>query len=120
MGTWGSKTSATQLTTISDTIQWFDETPQCDVDEVLHVEVECNFAATPTDDLSVHIRRTLDDSSENWDDHDYMSLVIPNTVDPGKVSFDLGPGYKYRVGVQSTGATDDHTSADMSYSLGAV
>jgi len=112
---WGSKTSATQLTTISDTIQWFDATIELGFNEEAHVEVEYDPVASPTDDLSVHVRRTLDDSSENWDDVDYMAFVIPNDTDPAKRSFDLIGGYKYRIGVQSTGTSDDHTSADMAY-----
>lgn len=115
---WGSTVSATQLTTISDTIQWFDELIQVDTDEIAEVHVEYDPTSTPTDDLSVHVRRALEDSSENWDDFDVMSFTIENSVDPAKVSFVLGPGFKYRVGVQSTGSTDDHTSADMEYRIG--
>lgn len=112
---WGNKVSATQLTTLSDVIQWFDEIITLGYGEEAHVEVECDFAATPTDDLSVHVRRTLDDTSENWDDTDFISFIIDNGTDPNKVSFDLVGGYKYRIGCQSTGTTNDHTSADMSY-----
>lgn len=116
---WSNITSATQLTTISDTIQWFDEVIQVDPDEVGEVHVEFDPPATPTDDLSVHVRRALEASSENWDDFDLFGFVIENSVDPAKRSFTLPPGYKYRVGVQSTGTTDDHTSADMEYRIGS-
>jgi len=115
-----SKTHATQLGTISNTIQWFDATIVLSPEESAHVEVEADFVTTPTDDMAVHVRRTLDDSSENWDDVDYLGFVIENDVDPSKASFDLKGGYKYRIGVESTGATDDHTSADMWYRKNGV
>lgn len=114
---WSAITSATQLTTISDTIQWFDEFVELGFNEIAHVEVEYNPVGSPTDDLTVHVQRTLDDASENWDDVDYLSFLIPNDTDPAKRSFNLEAGYKYRVGVQSSGTTDDHTSADMSFRI---
>ncbi len=110
---WGAIESATQLVTLSDVIQWFSLTPTFAPGELAQVEVEYDPVATPTDDLSVHVRLTLDDSSENWDDEDFMSFVIPNTNDPAKKSFILSGIYKARIGVQSTGTTDDHTSADL-------
>ncbi len=112
---YNDKVNATQLTTLSNVIQWFDSLIKPNPGEQVHVEIEYDPVSTPTDDLSFHIRRTLDDTSENWDDEDYQSGTIPNGNDPNKISFDLAGGFKYRIGVQSTGATDDHTSADMSY-----
>ena len=111
---WGPKQNAAQLTTLSDVIQFFDLVPVFAPGESGQGEVEYDPVSTPTDNLSVHIQLTLDDSSENWDDEDFMSFTIPNTFDPAKKSFLLSGIYKARVGCQSTGTTDDHTSADFS------
>ena len=86
---WNSIESATQLTTLSDVIQWFSLTPTFTPGELAQVEVEYDPVSTPTDDLSVHVRLTLDDTSENWDDEDFIQFVIPNTFDPAKKSFIL-------------------------------
>lgn len=117
---WGTIQTATQLTTISDTIQWFDLVIQLNPGETAHVAIEYDPVSTPTDDLSVHVRTALEASSENWDDEDYTSFTIPNTNDPAKKSFTISGIYKFRVGVQSTGTTDDHTSADMEVRVDGV
>lgn len=112
---WSTKTSATQLTTISDSEQFFDQTPQLNPRELAHCEVEADFAATPTDHMRVNVYGTLDDSAENWDDTPIMSFLINKDTDPNKVSFIVAGVYKFRISVASTGTTDDHTSADFSF-----
>lgn len=114
-GSWGDKTASTQLTTLSDTLQYFTNTPQMNPGQTNHEEVECDFASTPTDNLEVQVQGTLDASSESWDETPITAFEIDNGTDPNKVSFLVSGFYKYRVGVQSTGATDDHTSADRNY-----
>ena len=111
---WGSKTSATQLTSIT-TEQFFDATPQLNPQEQVHCEVEVDFPTTPTDDAVVSIYGTLDESSENWDDTPLMAFTIDKGTDPNKMSWTMSGLYKFRVGVKRSGSTDTLTTADFSY-----
>lgn len=117
---WGSKTGATQLTSISDTEQFFDATPALNPRELCQVEVDVNFVGTPTDDMIISLYGTLDATSEDWDDTPFRQLAVSNAIDPNKVSFPVGGVYKFRVGVKASGSTDTHTSADMNYRLDGV
>ena len=116
---WGSKTNATQLTSIT-TIQYFTTTPTLNPGETLHCEVEANPPVTPTDDLLVHVYGTLDASSENWDDTPLMSFRIDKDTDPNKASFSISGLYKFRIGVVRDGSTDTYASADFSYRADGV
>lgn len=116
---WGSKTTATQLTAITTTELFFDQTPIINPGEFHHVEIEANPPATPTDDLRVSIYGTLDDSSENWDDTPRMVFIIDSGTDPNKKSFIISGIYKYRIGVVVDGATDTYV-ADMSFRADGV
>lgn len=116
---WGSKTSATQLTSIT-TIQYFDSVPTLDPGEWAHVQVDVNFPATPTDHAVVQVFTTLDDSSENWDDTPLHEFQIDKGTDPNAVSFLVSGVYKFRVGVKRSGSTDTLTSADLAYRLSGV
>lgn len=116
---WGSKTTATQLTSIT-TEQFFSATPTLNPGETLHCEVEANPPTTPTDDLIVAVYGTLDASSENWDDTPIMEFIIDKDTDPNKVSFLISGIYKFRVGVRRSGSTDTYTSADFSYRANGV
>jgi len=116
---WGSKTGSTQLTSVVDTEQFFSQTPQLNPGEVCHVEIEANPPATPVDDLLVAVYLTLDDATESWDETPYLSLRIENTPDPNKRSFIITDVYKFRVGVQSSGATDSWT-VDMNHRVDGV
>lgn len=111
---WGSKTSATQLTSIT-TEEFFDETPTLNPREIAHCEVTVDFPSSPTDNAVVSVYGTLDDSTEDWDDTPLMEFAIGNDSDPNKVSFIISGLYKFRVGVQRDGSTDTLTSADFSY-----
>jgi hypothetical protein len=113
---WVAKNSdATQLTAITETEQFFDEFPLPNPRELLNCEVEYDPPGTPTDALIVSIYRTLDDSSENWDDIPFMTFTIPNAPDPAKLSFDIMGTYKFRIGVKMDGSTDVTGVADFSY-----
>lgn len=117
---WGSKTSATQLTSVSSTEQFFDTLITLNPQETIHCEVEVDFVVTPTDDMIVAVYATLDASSESWDDAPIMEFVIDNGTDPNKVSFLVSGVYKIRIGVRASGGTDTHTSADLSYRADGV
>ncbi len=70
-----------------------------------------------TDDLTVHVVSTLDDSSEEWDTIDYLSFAMTSGSNGQSDirSFLLSGTYKVRVGVESSGGTDTHTTASFSY-----
>ena len=116
---WGPKTNATQLTAITTTEKFFDQTPTLNPYEIAHVEVEANPPATPTDNLQVSVYGTLDAATENWDDTPIMQFDIANAPDPNKVSFLVSGVYKFRVGVVVDGATDTYV-ADMAYRTNGV
>jgi len=114
---WDAVDSSTQLTTISDTYQYFDDVVTTTPAESCHMQVDVNYAGT-TDLMQVSVFTTLDTSTENWDDVPAITFTMGDaarTNDPEGISFVVSGFYKFRVGVQSTGVTDDHTSADMKY-----
>ena len=113
---WGAKdTSATLLTSIVGTEQFFNVFPQLTPGELIHCEVELDSVGSPTSELRVNVYGTLDDSTENWDDTPLMSFVIANAPDPNKVSFSMSNIYKFRIGVIREGGSDTITSADFSF-----
>ena len=111
---WGSKTSATQLTSIT-TEQFFSTLVTLNPGECAHVQVTADFPSTPTDHAVVSVYSTLDDSSEVWDLMPFQQFVIHNANDPNIASFIVTGVYKFRVGVMRTGSTDTITDADLSY-----
>ena len=111
---WGSKVSATQLTSIT-TEQFFDQKPTLTPGELLHCEVEYNPVGSPTDNLVVSVYGTLDAAAENWDDTPLFQLEVDNAIDPNKVSFPISGIYKFRIGVKRSGVADTITSADFSF-----
>ena len=115
---WGSKTDATQLTSVS-TVQYFTTTPTLNPGEVVHCEVQGNSSGT-TDNLLVEVFGTLDASGENWDDVPIMSFEIDCTSgNDEKASFVMKDIYKFRIGVTRVGSTDTFT-ADFSYRADGV
>lgn len=112
---WGSKQTATQLTGVGTTETFFDLTPQLTPGELVHVQITADNedASTVTDDLEVRVYTTLDDSTEDWDEHPDLTLTIsPDGVSAENKSFRVSGVYKFRVGVTSSGSTDTYT-ADM-------
>jgi len=118
-GAWGAVDSSTQLTTIADTYQYFDDVITTTPAEVCHLQVDVNYAGT-TDNMEVSIFSTLDDATENWDDTPVISFEMARGSDPEALSIVVTGLYRFRIGVQSTGATDDHTSADLKYRCDGV
>ena len=116
---WGAKQTSTQLTSIT-TEQFFTNTPALNPGELAHVQILCDFPASPTDNLVVSVFATLDDSSEVWDDVALLQFEIDNAVDQPEVSFTVTGVFKFRVGVKRSGTTDTITSADMSHRLDGV
>jgi len=113
---WGSKVTATQVTSITDTRQYFDTNITLNPGEIVQCQISASYGGT-TDDLTVHVVSTLDDSSESWDTVDYLSFAMTSgsSGQSDIRSFLLSGVYKARVGVESTGTTDTHTTASFSY-----
>jgi hypothetical protein len=114
---WGSKVSATQLTTISNTEQLFDVTPTLLPQETAHVAIDLNAVAS-TDNLVVSVYGSIDGTT--WSITPIIAFEIDSATDPNRVDFLITGYFQFRVGVESAGSTDDHTSADMSYRLDGV
>jgi hypothetical protein len=116
---WSSKTDATQLTSVTNTEQFFSTIITLNPGEVAQCEVISDPPPTPTDDLIVAVYATLDDTTEDWDDIPIMEFMIPNDIDPSKRTFLVSGVYKFRVGVRSSGGTDSFI-ADFSYRTDGV
>ncbi len=118
---WGADTAMTQLTSITNIEQFFSTLVTLNPREIAHCQADINFVVTPTDDMILSVYTTLDAASEVWDDTPLLTFTIDKDTDPHQVSFVVGPGiYKFRIGVKASGATDTHTSADLSYRLDGV
>jgi hypothetical protein len=117
---WGSKTSATQLTSITATEQFFSTLITLNPRETAHVQVSADWPSTPVDNLVISLYATLDASSETWDLVPFQSFELANVPDPNRVSFTVSGVYKFRVGVKRSGTTTTITSADLSYRIDGV
>ena len=111
---WSTETTATQLTSITSTEQFFDVAPVSTPGESYVVEVDVNFVVTPTDDMIVALYGTLA-ATPDWDDTPIQEWVVDKDTDPNKISFVVSGLYKWRVGCRAGGATDTQTSADLGY-----
>ena len=120
---WGSKVSATQLTSIT-TEQFFSfggsTVIPLNPGETAKVQVTADFPTTPTDHAVVAIYGTLDDSSETWDLVPHIEFLIDKALDPSIVSFLVSGLYRFRIGIRRSGTTDTITDADCSYRKNGV
>lgn len=115
---WGSKVSATTLTSIT-TEQFFSFGGSTKLSlnpgESMHVIVKANPQSTPTDHMIVAVYGTLDESSEQYSTTPFMEFTVDKGLDPNYVDFIIS-GLKYfRIGVRRSGTTDTITDADCSY-----
>jgi hypothetical protein len=106
--------TATELTSIANTIQWFDNVIDLNPGELVACQVEVTLSGS-TDVASVHVRSTLEDTNINFDTEDVLAFTIPSGSEPARKSFMLSGMYRARIGIQSTGATDTHQTASLSY-----
>lgn len=104
---WGNKTQISSGVTVnSTTLQDMSTAVTLNPGESAHVQVECDFGATPTGNLEVHILTTLDDSSENWDDTSYGApYTILNTTDPNAFPFTVRGVYKFALMYKNSAGT---------------
>lgn len=116
---WGTVEQATQLTSVTDTEQFFDDKPTLDPNQCAHVQVEVDFPATPTDNAIVSLYGAVE-ATPDYSDIPLDSFEIENDTDPARVDILVPPGIKrFRIGVKATGATDSLT-ADMDHSVGTL
>lgn len=111
---WSSKSQISSAVTVdSTTLQDASTVVTLNPGESAHVQVECDFGASPTGNMEVHVFTTLDDSTENWDDSAYGApYVIVNTIDPNAISFTIEGIYKFRLMYKnSSGTTSNSVSA---------
>lgn len=106
---WTSKAQIGTDLAATDT-EVFSDAVTLKSDETAHVQVDCDFASTPTDDLEIRVYTTLDATSESWDTMTFAdAITLVNTTDPGRVGLTVTGVYKFRIGVKASGSTDEHT-----------
>ena len=88
--------------TLSDDVDL--ETNGC---EGAHVTVDADFPGSPTDDLVVEVRASLDGT--NYDDTPLYSFEIDNGIDPNQVSFVVKDVAHFKLYVYRSGSTDTIT-----------
>ena len=104
---WTSETTIMNAVSVT-TGSWSD-----DVDletsgyEGAHVTVDADFQASPTDNLIVEIRASLDGT--NYDDTPLISLTIDKTTDPNQVSFIIADVANFKLFCKRSGTTDTIT-----------
>lgn len=117
MPTWGGDTSGgTQLTTVDDTTEEFFDIIAADDAVQTQVEILANNeSGSVTNALIVNVYLTMDATSEDIDDHPFMTYtMLPDGIGEEKWSFLIPSVYKWRIGCLAEAATDDYT-VDMNY-----
>ena len=115
--TWGGDTSGgTQLTTVDDVTEEFFDIIDASLTVLTQVEILANNeSGTITNALIVNVYLTMDATSEDIDDHPFMTFtLLPDTIAEEKWSFLIPSVYKWRIGCIAEAATDDYT-VDMNY-----
>lgn len=111
---WGSAISATQLVNIT-TEQYFSFSGSTNVTlnpgESCHLQVNCNFPATPTDHLIISVYASPNDGT-TYDVTPYLQHMLDRSFDPNVVSMMITGIKSFRVGVKRSTGTDTITSAD--------
>ena len=80
------------------------ETDGC---EGAHVTVDADFPASPTDNLVVEVRASLDGT--NYDDTPLYKFEIANDTDPNQVSFIVKDVAHFKLYLYRSGSTDTIT-----------
>lgn len=112
---WGSKTTLGSQTAINDTVEEFLPSAGGGIalnpgeSALVQLEVD-NESGTVTNGVIVAIYTTLDDATEDWDEHAFMEFeVVPDTVSAEDISFVVAGVYKFRIGLLAAAVTDDYT-----------
>jgi hypothetical protein len=110
-----SWSDAVQIIGTSDgyvTLSGTTESNSSDVDletngyEGVHLIVEINYDATPTDEVTIKIYGSLDGT--NYDDTPIYSIQGDKATDPQQLSFVVIDLNHFRIGVVQAGSTDSH------------
>lgn len=75
--------------------------------EGAHVIVDADFPASPTDNLTVEVRASLDGS--NYDDTALFSFKVDKGTDPNQVSFVIKDVAHFKLYCKRDGSTDTIT-----------
>jgi hypothetical protein len=75
--------------------------------EGAHVVVDADFPASPTDNLIVEVRASLDGS--NYDDTALFSFTVDKGTDPNQVSFIIKDVAHFKLFCKRSGSTDTIT-----------
>ncbi len=103
--------TATQLTSITDTEQFFSTIPSLSGYDGCVVQIDVNFVVSAVDDMIVSVYARQDGT--NYDIVPFYQFTVDKDTDPSRITFVVKDVYEFRVGVKSSGGTDTHTSADM-------
>lgn len=75
--------------------------------EGAHLTVDADFPASPTDNLVVEVRASLDGT--NYDDTPLYSFEVANDTDPNQVSFVVKDVAHFKLFCKRSGTTDTIT-----------
>jgi hypothetical protein len=95
-------------TTLSGTTEEYSSDVDMETNgyEGVHVTVEIDYDATPTDEVKIKLYGSLDGS--NYDDTPIWEMQGDKGVDPQQLSFIVKDLAHFRLGFQQTGSTDSH------------
>lgn len=75
--------------------------------EGVHITIDADFPASPTDDLEVYIQGSLDGT--DYDDTAMYAFVIDKGTDPNQVGFIIRDVAHFRLYCKRSGSTDTIT-----------
>ncbi len=112
---WGSKTDSTKssVTSTEQATGLLTLNPG----ELMHVQIDADPPASPTDDLTVNVYGTLDAASPVYDATPIFSFDIDKDAhaSDNAASFILSGLYGFKIGVQAAGASTTYTEVKISY-----
>jgi hypothetical protein len=104
---WGNETTIMNAVSVT-TGSWSNDVDlETNGYEGAHVIVDADFPASPTDNLVVEVRASLDGS--NYDDTSLFSLTIDKGTDPNQVSFIVRDVAHFKLYCKRDGSTDTIT-----------
>jgi hypothetical protein len=105
--TFGSETTIMNAVAVT-TGSWSDDVDlETNGYEGAHVVVDADFPASPTDNLIVEVRASLDGS--NYDDTALFSFKVDKGTDPNQVSFVIKDVAHFKLNCKRDGSTDTIT-----------
>lgn len=117
---WADVVSGTQLTNVSNTEEFFDQAPILKPGEAVVVQITNTFVGSPTDDLLIAVYGTLDGVTYDVEPLIEFRIESDNSSSGRSFSISSEDAYQFRVGVRSSGATDEIPTVDMGFRLDNV